>query len=373
MLSICATRPESVRMPPILQARRVQPIPGATGASRPSVSVIVPCYNYGRFLRQSVGSALAQTGVSVDVIIVDDRSTDDSLAVARSLAQSDSRVTVIAHEKNQGPVATFNDGLAKATGQYLVRLDADDLLTPGSLLRSVALLEAFPSVGLVYGHPLHFSGDSLPAARTETRSWTLWPGREWLLRRCQRGVNCITSPEVVMRSSVVTLVGGQKDIAHAHDMEMWMRIALVSDVGHVDGADQAWHREHESSLSARGSNVLVDLFERRQAFDTLVESLTNIEARRLGWLARRALAHEALDRACRAYDRGVVSQRPVNEYVSFAKDTFPGIEGTAAWRRYQWRCKAGQYASKMPWFVLAAILRHVRERYARYKWARTGL
>ncbi len=87
------------------------------------------------------------------MIIVDDRSTDASLALARRLAAADPRVAVIAHPTNRGPVETFNDGLERAQGQYLVSLDADDLLTPGSLARAVALLEAEPDVGMVYGRP----------------------------------------------------------------------------------------------------------------------------------------------------------------------------------------------------------------------------
>ena len=76
-----------------------------------TVSVVIPCFNYARFLRSSVHSALSQTGVDVDVVIVDDESTDGALDVARGLAAEYPAVRVLAHETNQGPVATFNDGL----------------------------------------------------------------------------------------------------------------------------------------------------------------------------------------------------------------------------------------------------------------------
>jgi glycosyltransferase involved in cell wall biosynthesis len=96
----------------------------------PTVTVVVPCYNYARFLPAAVDSALAQDGVQVKVLIVDDASTDGSAEVARSLAGRDGRVRLIARPRNGGPVASFNDGLAAADGEYLIRLDADDLLTP---------------------------------------------------------------------------------------------------------------------------------------------------------------------------------------------------------------------------------------------------
>src|SRR5207248_4875057 len=135
-------------------------------------------------------------------------------------AANDERIRVLVHKTNAGPVATFNDGLAEARGEFLVRLDADDVLTPGSLERSVAVAQHFPSVGLVYGHPLHFSGELRRRVRTKPTGWTIWPGRRWLADRCRNGVNVISSPEVLMRKSVVDIVGGQQPLAHTHDMEM---------------------------------------------------------------------------------------------------------------------------------------------------------
>ena len=199
-----------------------------------TVSVIIPCFNYARFLPTSVRSALSQTGVEVDVVIVDDASTDGAVDVARRLAAEHPAVRVLAHETNQGPATTFNDGLELASGEFLVRLDADDMLTPGALARATALARAYPSVGLVYGHPRHFDNEP-PPPRTAVRSWTVWPGRQWLADRCRNGLNVITAPEVVMRSSVVERVGGQQPLVYSHDLEMWMRIAAFSDVGRVDG------------------------------------------------------------------------------------------------------------------------------------------
>ena len=113
--------------------------PQRLGEPKPTVTVVIPCYNYARYLPAAVGSVLSQSGVQADVVIVDDASSDDSLAVGRALEANDPRITVLAHARNAGPVQTFNDGLAAVHGEFLVRLDADDLLTPGSLERSVAV------------------------------------------------------------------------------------------------------------------------------------------------------------------------------------------------------------------------------------------
>ncbi len=166
--------------PSTAQPRKRLPV-GMPAGRRPRVTVVVPCYNYERYLGACVASALEQPGVEVDVIIVDDRSTDDSLTLARALGASDPRVQVIAHQSNQGPVGTFNDGLVHARGQYLVRLDADDLLTAGALARAVAVMEAEPQrrAGLWPPVALHRAPGADQCQR-RTASWTIWPGRAWL-------------------------------------------------------------------------------------------------------------------------------------------------------------------------------------------------
>ncbi len=351
------------------------PAPEADGP--PRVSVVVPCHNYGRYLPEAVGSALGQAGVEVEVVVVDDASTDDSLAVARRLAAADPRVRVLAHETNRGPVRTFNDGLAVATGEFLVRLDADDLLTPGSLARSAALCRRHPEVGLVYGHPLHFSGRR-PPARSGPVTWTVWPGRAWLEDRCRSGVNVITSPEALMRRSVVDLVGGQRDLAHTHDMEMWMRLAAFSDVAYVGGADQAWHREHPASLSAAADSPLglTILEERRAAFETLFSGVAGElpGMARLREVARETLAREALRRASYEYDRRRAPARSVAPLPAFALATCPYAERLPEWRALRRRVRAGRsWTQRHPWWLLHPLRRIVRDRAAARSWHRTGL
>ncbi|GHS87603.1 glycosyl hydrolase [Actinomycetota bacterium] len=379
-------------------ARRVRVRPRALDGGAATVTVVVPCHDYARFLPAAVGSALAQEGVTVDVVVVDDASTDDSLAVAHALARADARVRVLEHPVNQGPVRTFNDGLAVATGEFLVRLDADDLLTPGSLARSVALARAYPTVGLVYGHPVHFvtggpggpggpdgtdgtdgtggtGGPAPGSARTRARSWTVWPGHEWLARRCAEGHNVITSPEVLMRSAVVARVGGQQPLAHTHDMEMWLRVAAFSDVAYVGGADQAWHREHAASLSARKVDQMVDLRERLAAFDTLFAGQAR-EVRGASGLhetARRALALEALGRLRYELDRGRRRPGLADELFGFARAAWEPVVDEPQWDRLRRRVADGRDPA---WGRIAATARvgwaRVDDRLRARRWATRG-
>jgi glycosyltransferase involved in cell wall biosynthesis len=363
------------RAPGIQHKLRVRPRRALEPVSPATVSVVIPCFDYVRFLPSAVRSALTQEGVDVDVVIVDDASTDGSLEMARALSAEHPAVTVIAHDVNRGPVATFNDGLALAEGEFLVRLDADDMLAPGALARATALARAYPSVGLVYGHPQHFTDEPSPP-RTGVRSWTVWPGRQWLADRCRDGLNVITAPEVLMRSSVVRLVGGQQPLAHTHDMEMWMRISAFSDVGHVDGPDQAFHRDHPDSLSARKVDHIKDLYERSAAFEALFDGPAGRlhEAPALRALAKRALARDALQTACHLYDRGRATEESIALLTALARDKAPAAVTADEWRALRRRAELGAPGvRRRPWYTAAALRRRLRNEIEYRRWARSGV
>ncbi len=144
-----------------------------------SVSVVIPCYNYGHFLENAVSSVLDdQEGVDVRILIIDDASPDSSADVAVKIAASDPRVEVVIHSTNKGHIATYNEGLLDwADGDYSVMLSADDWLTPGALQRATDLLDAHPGVGFVYGQSVWIEdGAPLPTPRTRVRGWSVWPG-----------------------------------------------------------------------------------------------------------------------------------------------------------------------------------------------------
>lgn len=345
----------------------------------PSVGVIVPCYNYAHHLRACVASVLAQPGVDVRVLVIDDASSDNTAEVATALAAADPRVEFRRHADNAGHIATYNEGLAWSRADYTVLLSADDLLTPGALGRATALFGAHPNVGLVYGRPRTFATDAeLPPARTEARGWRVWPGKEWVEGRCRDGFNVISSPEVVVRTDLVHRLGGYRsDLPHAGDLEMWLRFAAHADVGYVRGADQAYYRVHPSSmLRSRFSGALLDLEQRKAAFDALFRTHGDAlpGAGRLAGMADRALAREALWRACRAYDRGRTTTDPVDELVAFAARTYPGAAQLREAWGLRWRRRVG--AARAPWLqplVLTAVWRRAHRWLWWESWKRTGV
>src|SRR5580692_6786433 len=108
------------------------------------IDVIVPCYNYGRFLDQCVNSVLGQVGVDVRVLVIDDASPDNTAEIAAALAREDPRVNVVRHNKNKGHIKTYNEGIEWASADYMLLLSADDYLLPGALARATKLMNAHP-------------------------------------------------------------------------------------------------------------------------------------------------------------------------------------------------------------------------------------
>lgn len=320
--------------------------PSARPATPPTVTVVIPHYNYGLYLPSAVASALEQSGVDVDVIIVDDASTDGSLEVARSIALSDDRVTLVEHQINMRHIGTYNDGLSRATGSYVVLLSADDALAPHSLARSATLMEANPGVGLVYGHARMISDEPPHAAETQpswrgaTESWTLWKGHEWLQIQARRGRNPIFNPEVMMRREVLDQIGGY-DARHPHsaDLFLWLRAAARADVGRVNGAVQAYYRVHDANMHTTQFGGLLDDYRAvRSTFDSFFEEdghlLANLQQLRAR--SRRAIAREAVRRSALLAGAGAATS--TDALLRFAEETDP----SDVWPRSAYRAAQRQ-------------------------------
>lgn len=121
----------------------------------PKVSVIIPCYNQGHFLSSSVQSILDQGYDSLEIIIVDDGSTDS--ATIEAIDAYKSPTICVLRTTNQGLSCARNNGIAVAQGQYILPLDADDSIAEGYISRAVSVLDGNPHVGIVYGEAV-FTG-----------------------------------------------------------------------------------------------------------------------------------------------------------------------------------------------------------------------
>jgi len=344
------------------------------------VAVVVPCFNYGHLLGGCLDSILSQDGVDVRVLVIDDASTDDSAETVRRLAAGDRRVEASLHATNRGHIDTYNEGLLDwADGDYCVLLSADDLLTPGALGRAARIMDQRPAVGMVYGRPVYFQDHrDLPRFPTTHRGTTVWSGQTWIADRCRTAYNVISSPEVVVRTDVQQKVGGyRKELPHAGDLEMWLRIAAVADVAYVRGVPQALYRVHAASMQhSRYQGVLTDLVQRRDVFDAFFELHADEvrDSARLHAMANRALAGQALWEVCRSYDRDDLDLVPVDELVEFAARTCPQqgeLPEAAMLRRRQLLGPAVCHRTQL--FAGTAAWRRAQRRWRHERWKRRGV
>lgn len=357
-------------------AERQQPV---ALSGRPVVSVVVPCYNYGHYLPECIASIVNQPDVDTDVLIIDDCSPDGSGAVAQALAAEHDNVRAIVHEVNRGHIATYNEGLPTMTGDYLVLLSADDLLAPGALARATALMQANPSVGLVYGNPLTFF-DVPPVPATEVTSWSVWSGTDWVHKQFQRGMSIVYSPEAVVRTSVHRQVGWYKpSLPHSGDLELWLRIAAAADVGRVNGPDQAYRREHPGSMMhTTYGTVLIDLKTRDEAYTEFLATAGKDlpDKEKLRQLAYRRMADEALDWTCLllsrpAAERDEATRSEIAECAAFAQQIYPEYASLRSWHEYRLRTAGSPLAPLLR--PAHTLRRDLKGRLKWQRWHRLGL
>jgi teichuronic acid biosynthesis glycosyltransferase TuaG len=189
------------------------------------VSVIMPAYNAGRHLAESVRSVQAQTYAAWELIIVDDGSTDDTAEVARSLAAADARVRYV-RRPNGGQGAARNTGLGEARGRLIAFLDADDLWLPGKLAAQLAVLEE-KGVDLVYTDGYIFSDEGAESA--DERFYIL-PGeaRGVEMYRTLFNSNRIGTLSVLVKREALDAVGlfdENRAYQNCEDYDLWMRLA----------------------------------------------------------------------------------------------------------------------------------------------------
>ncbi|HLH34928.1 MAG TPA: glycosyltransferase [Alloacidobacterium sp.] len=344
----------------------------------PTVDVVVPCYNYARFLPGCVHSVLAQPGVDARVLIIDDASPDNTEEVGQELAARYSSVEFRRHKNNKGHIATYNEGLLEwSTGDYVVLLSADDMLAPGSLERATSVMEADQRVGMVYGRTIHFQNEkTLPTSVPRRSSHDYFPGSKWLSDRCRAGHNVITSPEVVVRSSIQKIVGGYRpELPHSGDLEMWMRIAAVSDIAFVRNV-QAYYRVHSSSMQrTQFKTSFADLVHRKAAFDLFFRHHPAIsDSAEWSEMASRALAREALWDICRAYDHNRVDAAQEEALMQFVLAAYPKAHTLSEYKALQRRKRLGPaVCNRTQIFLGPALVRRAIQEVKKDRMKRRGI
>lgn len=213
----------------------------------PSISVLLPVYNARKYLAEAMDSLLAQSGPALEILAVDDGSTDGSLRLLRRYANRDGRVRIISRA-NTGIVGALNDAIAQSRGEFLARMDSDDVALPDRLAKQAQFLAANPDIVCVgtqvrlidpYGVELPEKWQPRLELEHEKIEQGLLRGNGWAL----------IHPTVIMRREPVEAVGGyRRQFQHAEDIDLYLRLA---EIGRLANLPEVLHRyrQHLSSVN----------------------------------------------------------------------------------------------------------------------------
>lgn len=189
------------------------------------------------YIEESICSILTQTYTDFELLIIDDGSTDGTLDIIRKF--DDSRIRLITHSRNLGLIETLNQGIDLCTGEYLARMDGDDIALPHRFERQVNFMDVHPHCGVCGSQVYLLGGDSTttkPLNHEEIRCWQLF--------HCT-----IVHPTVMIRKSVLEDHGIRYlYYYHAEDYEIWNRLAAVTQMVNLPEV-LLKYRQHSSQIS----------------------------------------------------------------------------------------------------------------------------
>jgi len=233
--------------------------------SPPIVSILTTVYNREKYLAACIESVLASSYQDWELIIVDDVSTDTSVAIAKSYEKKDTRIKVYVNETNLGDYPNRNKAASYANGKYIKYLDADDLIYPRGLEVMVHAMEQFPEAGLGISQKVAEDVKPYPFVMQPKETFT----REFLMR----GVLGLGPTGTIIRRDVFKKLGGFTGTRYIGDTELWYKIALAYPVVKMEDALIFW-RQHDDQEITKGQE---SFFYLENAFNLKLNTLQNTE------------------------------------------------------------------------------------------------
>jgi glycosyltransferase involved in cell wall biosynthesis len=278
----------------------------------PQVSVVLPTRNRSSMLRQALRSALDQAGVEVEVIVVDEASSDDTQAVLGKIG--DERLTALRNEEPKGPAGARNAAVARARGEWIAFLDDDDVLAPGNFR---AQLAGAAGSGAVLAYSGRVEVDEAMNAVHQSR-----PADPGGLATALLSNNPIGGPSgVLVRAEAFDRVGRFDEDFHAlADWDLWVRVAAAGPAHATRDALLAYRRHEQNMMVTRVDEVNEEFVRLRQKYsDAAAEAGVEFGAAWLRrWTANREIAEGRRVAAARAYSRQALTDRNPRDFVRAA-------------------------------------------------------
>lgn len=184
----------------------------------PLVSVIIPCYNCEKFLRPALNSIINQTYRNLEIIIINDGSTDKTVEIIKEFQKFDQRIVFIDNIQNKGLIFTLNKGIVCSQGKYIARMDSDDISLENRIEQQVNYMENNPDISVcgtnsyIIDEDGNIKGKSkLPISVSENFQFMAYS-------------STIYHPTVLMRSDIIKKEFYNNDFIHAEDYELWCRL-----------------------------------------------------------------------------------------------------------------------------------------------------
>lgn len=229
---------------------------------RVKLSVVIPAYNSAKYIGAAVASALAQNVSDMEVLVMNNASTDGTAEVVASFA--DPRVRLVTHETNVGMVLNFRSGLEAARGEYLSFLCADDVYVPNALNKLVELLDGSPAAVLAFGDVDYIDEAGRVTGQHSAPVPSEMAGREYVLLSLRAAFNYMYLSSVVLRREALMKCGGiEAADGTFFDWNMWLRLALCGPVLHYDNVvlNYRFHPENESKKIKLPSLYVTELVD----------------------------------------------------------------------------------------------------------------
>lgn len=213
-------------------------------STAPKVSVLIAAYNGERYVAEAVGSILGQTFRDLELIVLDDGSTDGTRAILRNFASQDKRIRLVEKE-NEGLIRTLNRGIAEARGAYIARLDHDDVSTPQRIEKQANFLDSHPDTIGVGCLLQNIRSDGTPMGQARLRHEVLVhapgafpPKQQWLY-----------GPTPMIRAEALRRSGGYREkFVAAEDRDLCWRLGEIGKLARLPEALVA-HRHHDANMS----------------------------------------------------------------------------------------------------------------------------
>ena len=229
----------------------------------PKVSVLMPTYNCAAFLKESIESILTQTFKDFEFIIINDGSTDASNNIINEYVKQDSRIKYFVNEKNIGLIKTLNFGLTKASGEYIVRMDADDISLPERIEKQVKFMDAYKEI-CVCGTQVEYFGAIFSVPNL--------PCKDESIKAHMIFNNTLAHPSVIIRNEFIKKNQLSYNLAflHIEDYELW---TCVANKGRFANLNEVLlkYRVHGQNISLKNGSIQKDGL--RKIYAKVLESL----------------------------------------------------------------------------------------------------